>query len=218
MRSFSPTFFNELLVSGSRERWWTGTGEPGVKYADELGLPNPFNVAGWPGIYDTGFSNLTYETENTQSAPFTYVILDNNATKVHGRHEFQFGFHYRYDQLNTLPEQQQNQGNHNFATRATALYDPKSSKTDPQALPQTGHDAANMFLGIANYSNQFARGYFYMRAREYAGYFQDNWKVSPRLTLNLGTRWEYWPAFREKNNVLVTVDPDKRAIVLGNDI
>jgi len=49
-------------------------------------------------------------------------------------------------------------------------------------------------------------------------YFQDNFKVSPRLTLNLGMRWEYWPAFREKNNILTTFDPEKRAIILGTDL
>jgi hypothetical protein len=222
LHSFSPTLFNELTVSAAREEWWTGTGEPGVKYADELNLPNPFDVAGWPGIYSTGFStnpgSLIYETENTQATPFTYVILDNNMTKVHGKHQFQFGFHYRYDQLNALAEQQQNQGNHNFATNATALYDPSTSRTNPQATPLTGHDAANMFFGIARYSNQFVRGYFYMRAKEYAMYFQDNYKVTPRLTLNLGLRWEYWPAFREKNNMLTTFDPERRAIVLGSDL
>jgi hypothetical protein len=218
LHSFSPTFFNELLVSGSREVWWTGTGEPGVKYADQLGLSNPMDVPGWPGIYDTGFDNLFYETENTQVTPFTYVIVDSNATKVKGRHELQFGFHYRYDQLNTMPEQQHNQGNHNFSTRATSLYDSRTSRTNPQPVPQTGHDAANMFLGVANYSHRFVRGYFYMRAREYAMYFQDNWKVTPRLTLNLGLRWEYWPAFREKNNLLTTFDPERRAVVLGREL
>ena len=189
-----------------------------MKYADQLGLPNPLDVTGWPGIYDTGFTDLIYETENTQAAPFTYVVLDNNMTKVLGKHQLEFGFHHRYDQLNAMPEQQQNQGNHNFATQATSLYDTATSRNNPLPAQFTGHNAANMFLGIANYSNQFVRGSFYMRARENAVYFQDNYKVSPRLTVNMGLRWEYWPAFREKNNILTTFDPEKRAIILGTDL
>ena len=59
-----------------------------------------------------------------------------------------------------LPEQQQNQGNHNFATQATSLYDTATSRTNPLAAQFTGHNAANMFLGLANYSNQFVRGSF----------------------------------------------------------
>jgi hypothetical protein len=215
VRTFSPTLFNELLVSGTREVWWKGTGEPGVKYADQLGLPNPLDVPGWPGLYDTGLSGYVFETDNTQASPFAYVIVDNNTTKIAGRHQLEFGYHYRYDQLNLLPDQQQNQGNHSWATGATSLYDPSSSRTNPLPVPYTGHNLANMYLGIMNYSNQFVRGYFYARAREYALYFQDNLKLTPRVTLNLGVRWEYWPAFREKNNLLTGFDPQRRAIVLG---
>jgi hypothetical protein len=36
---------------------------------------------------------------------------------------------------------------------ATSLYDPSSSRGNPQALPYTGDDYANFFLGVANYSN-----------------------------------------------------------------
>jgi hypothetical protein len=217
VRTFSPTLFNELVISGSREHWTDSTGEPGVKYADQLALPNPLNVAGWPQLYDTGL-NFRFATGNPQASAFTYYILDDNATKIVGKHELQFGLHFRYDQLNYMPDQQHNQGSHSWGTLATSLYDPKSSRTNPIALPFTGHNLANMYLGVMNYSNQFVRGYFYMRGKEYATYIQDNWRLTPRLTLNLGLRWEFWPPYAEKNRMLSSFDRQQRAVVLGQDL
>lgn len=218
VRTFSPTLFNELLVTGSREHWTDTTGEFGVRYADQLELPNPFGVPGWPGLYDTGFSGYYFETGNPQGSAFTYFILDDHATKIKGKHELQFGMHLRWDQLNYLPDQQHPQGNHNWGSLGTALYDSTTSRTNPLATPFTGHNIANLYVGIMNYSNQFVRGHFYMRAKEYAFYFQDNYKVTPRLTLNLGLRWEYWPAYSEKNNIMSTFDPARRAVILGQDL
>jgi hypothetical protein len=220
VHTFSPTFFNEWLGSVSREFWWKGTGAPGVKYADELGLPNPFDVQGWPGLYSGGLygNDYYFETDNTQSSPFLFGIIDDNATKIAGKHELQFGFHYRWDQLNLLPDQQHPQGNHSWNTNATALYDSTSSRTDPDPLERTGYRTANMYLGLMNYSNQMVRTYFYTRAKEISLYFQDNFKVTPRLTLNLGLRYEYWPALREKNYNMTGFDPASKSIILANDL
>lgn len=220
VRTFSPTLFNELLVSGNRELAYNGTGDANRKYADELGLPNPMNTAGWPGIYYTGLAADAYyfETQNTSYAAFTNLVIDNNTTKIVGRHEFQFGGHYRYDQLNYLPEQQQVAGSHSFASGGTGLYDPSSSRTSPLGAAMAGHNMANMFIGMMNYNNQFVRGYFYARAREYALYFQDNFRVNSRLNLNFGLRWEFWPTYSEKNNMMVSFDPKSKSIVLGQDL
>jgi len=220
VRSFSPTFFNELLVSGARQPFYVGTGDPTVDYDAIYGLPNPFNAKGMPGLYNGGLLNDYYqfETQNATGFAAFYAILDDNATKIYGKHEFQFGYHFRYDQMNLLAQQQLVAGSDNWATGGTALYDPSTSRTNPQAMAFTGNNQANMFLGLMQYSNHFVRGMFYARAKEDALYFQDNWRLTPRLTLNLGLRWDYWPAFTEKNNVVTGFDRTQKAVVLGRDL
>ena len=214
VHTFAPTFFNEVLVSGSQETWYSGTGQPGVAYNDQLGLPNPNKIAGWPAIYSLGF-DWEFETENTQTTPFAFWIVDDNATKIVGKHELQFGFHFRWDKLDTTPEQQYTQGEAIGNGLFTALYDPTSPRTEPLSTPYTGDATAGAYLGLVNYYVQLGHPTFRLRGKEYALYLQDNWKLTPRLTLNLGLRYDYWPPYGEVNNLMTAFSLDKRAIVLG---
>jgi hypothetical protein len=214
--SFSPTFFSETLASGSLEDLFIYVGTDHINHADRLGLPNPFNETGFPNLgSSTGF-NMSYSYADNKRNNITRVIsVDENLTKIFGRHEFQFGGRYRHEALDVLPDQQQVQGNHSFSSLATALYDPASGSSYG-AVPRTGHDAANLFLGIAgSYSAQFVRKWYHLTAKEYAAYFQDNFKVNPRLTLNFGVRWEFYPAIRERNNVLTGFDAATKSIING---
>ncbi|HEY7306829.1 MAG TPA: carboxypeptidase regulatory-like domain-containing protein [Bryobacteraceae bacterium] len=65
----------------------------------------------------------------------------------------------------------------------------------------TGNDFADFLLGLSNSYQELAvqdKGYWNNVSP--AAYFQDNWKVSPRLTLNLGLRWDGIPHTYEANN------------------
>ena len=215
--TFSPSFFSETIVSGSGEDWAVFSSLEPKDYATMLGLPNPLKKVDLPYMNNMGFG-MTYIVQNRRNSINQSYNVDQNFTKVKGRHEVQFGGRFRNEMLDALPDQQFAQGSHSFASRATGLYDPGSGSAYTQ-VARTGHDAANFHLGIAGvYSAQFNRGWYLMRSREYAGYVQDNFKVNARLTLNVGVRWQFFPAAREKNGMLIGFDQNQRAMVLGTSL
>src|ERR1041385_8656951 len=90
---FAPTFTNEFLISAKRNEWFGGENEGVDNWPDRLGLPNPFHTPRWPQTSNVGLGNFTFITNDTKKNYEAYYILDDNATKVMGRHEFQFGAH-----------------------------------------------------------------------------------------------------------------------------
>lgn len=65
----------------------------------------------------------------------------------------------------------------------------------------TGNGFADFLLGYASsYSELAIQDYGHWPSYSYDGYIQDNWKLSPRLTLNLGLRWDGIPHTIEDNN------------------
>ncbi len=217
-RTISPTFFGETILSISNEIYDVSTGTYSINHASKLGLPNPFNETGFPSITGTGFG-MTYVQADTRRNNRTLVsTLDQSFTLVRGRHELMFGGKFRNERLHVLPDQQFVAGNHSFSSGATGLYDPTSGSSYG-AVPRTGHDSANLFLGVAgSYSAQFVQKWYRFRDREYAAFLQDNYKLNPRLSLNLGLRWEIHPAFHEANNLFTGFDPKSKSIVDGRTL
>jgi hypothetical protein len=216
--TISPTFFSETVASIAYENFLVSTGDYYKNYAGQLGLPNPFNEVGFPTVNGTGFG-MTYTQGDTHRNNITRVInLDQNFTKVKGNHEMLFGGRYRHERNHVLPDQQYVSGNMSFSSLATSLYDPGSGSTYG-AVPRTGHDSANLFLGIANtYNAVFTQKWYRFRDQEFAGYFQDNFKVSQRLSINFGVRWEFHPALHEHYNLFLGFDPASKRIVTGQPL
>ncbi len=217
VHTFSPNFTNEMLVNGSRDYHRRGSGDFETDYASALGLPNPFGAPNWPSVTGSGLpnGNWPFGSAGLFWLITNYGMLQDNATKIHGKHEFQFGFQIRQEFINKSSNSLA--GAFDASTLATSAYDPSSTAANPIALPLTGHGLANMTLGVLNYTAAFRREWFHFRRWEYSPYFQDNWKITPRLTLNLGLRYEARSPIYDRDGTLFGFDFNKRAFVTGTD-
>lgn len=203
-RTFSPTLISELQVSNHRSRNSSGTLGNDVPWADQLGLPNPFDVTGWPTICGA-YPFLYYgcwDGDNRKDENLTSYEIDENITWIKGKHSMQFGAKLRQE-YNNIQELQQAQGSHGFYSDWTAQWDPANES----AAPFTGFELATTLLGTPTHlRNQANRGFFYFEQFEMGLYFHDSWKVSPRLTLELGVRYDRWAPYGEKRKRLSNLD------------
>ncbi len=203
--TLTPRLLSQLMVGVHRSYKSSGTLADFTDWPTKLGFPNPFGAQGWPTFY--AYSGPTYfgwDSDNRKDEALTGIVLEENVSWSKGNHEIQFGGKIRKE-YNNVAELQQAQGSHNFGGEWTALWSPD----DGWSYPFTGSGFADLLLGLPDYlSNQYNRGFFYFQQLETGLYFNDKWRVTPRLTLNLGLRWDNWTPYHEKHNRLDTADMD----------
>ncbi len=213
---FSATFFSETIVSQQWQRMYVeGGGDVNQNYERLLGLPNNFNQTGFPTIgadliMPYGGSQFNYGMSQI------LTTIDENMTKIWGNHQFAFGGRYRHERFGYLPDRSAD--TIAFTNQATALYNPQ---TGPNygAMPYTGFPDADFFLGAASSYSQVKNAPFgRFREQEIDFYFQDNFRVNSKLTLNLGLRWEMHPAPHTEDGILPSFDLKNNAIVLPNPL
>lgn len=213
---FSPTFFSETVIGNEWENGYYGAGgTPNANFEKMLGLPNNFGQPGFPQIG----TNLVMNYSGTQ---FNYgssqvlTNIDENLSKTINRHQLFFGGRYRHERIGALPDRTQD--TIAFNGMATGLIDPKSG-AGYSALANTGNPNADLFLGGASsYSVVLNPQYQHWKNHEFDAYFQDDFHVTDRLTINAGLRWEAHPAATERNGVLGNFDFTNKAIVLEKPI
>lgn len=211
---FSPTFFSETVLSNEWELDATrGGGDINQDYESKLGLPNNFGAKGFPWI---GINNLFMNYEGSQFNSTTSQILtslDENFTKVIGRHQLFFGGRYGHERIGVLPDQREDEVA--FSAEATGQIDQSSGKLYTQ-LANTGNPNADFFLGAAsNYLINMNMKYWHLMDQSFDTYFQDDIHLNDRLTINLGVRWEAHPAVTEAHHLIEGFDYKNKAIVLG---
>jgi hypothetical protein len=130
--------------------------------------------------------------------PSESYVFQDMLSYLHGKHSLKFGAEIRRYRYNTL-EPGPLSGDFTFTDRETSL---------PGFTSDTGHPVASFILGAVNRGSRSVYatepGY---RAGLMAFFAQDDFKVSPKLTLNLGLRWEIPFPVTEAQNRLSGFDP-----------
>jgi hypothetical protein len=181
----TPNVVNEVRGGYTRLTQEVKAVEPAT--LTKLGMTR-FNGSVFPGIplFITGDINPAFggiSTNNDQaSIANTYHFADSVAY-THGRHTFRGGFEYRRYEINLF---------NNFASRGFLLFNTFRDLLTGNILE------AFVGTGITD------RGF---RARDASSYFQDDWKVTHRLTLNLGVRYDYLGPSTDVKDRLGNFDP-----------
>jgi hypothetical protein len=177
---------------------------PSQNWASALGIPN-FSQNGFPTISFSGSGSLggstsTLGTSGSNEGQLRdnsdYMLIDQ-VYVAHGAHQLQAGFEARFYISNWT----------NPTTPGTFSFSSAMTDDGTSTSNYAGNALASFLLGQLNsISSTLYTGAQHYRRHEEGLYFQDDWKVTPRLTLNLGIRWELVGSLYETNGEWSGVD------------
>ena len=193
IHTFKPTLLMDLKAAYSRFVVQTTPlnylnnvnqkiGIPGTNIDTDSSGFSPIGVAGFVGIGDSTFLPLS-----TFNNLFQY---QGSITYIRGSHQMKVGADFRRRQLTPF------QSSH---AKGNFLFD--TGYTNNPTSSGSGNSVASLLLGYPTTEQRTKllawQGF---RSSEFATYFQDDWRITRWLTLNLGLRWEVFTPFTEVAN------------------
>ncbi len=163
-----------------------------VRQVQTLSFPG-ISISNYQGLGPSGF--LATSTQNVSD---TWSVAET-VTKVLSKHSLKFGVDLRLMLTNSIPKPP------SFSISATDGF----TRGNPLVASAAYGDALASFLlgypssASSSYNNRPAYG-----QRYYAGFVQDDWRVSNKLTVNLGFRWDYESPITDRfNRMIAGFDP-----------
>jgi hypothetical protein len=204
----SPTLLNEFVFSYTVDHIiLNDTGNWQRPAGFETGFTDLFpgngggvlpgiNLVDPAGVYGDFGEDAGYIPNGIYNSNPTYTYRDN-LTKIIGKHNLQMGIYMAFAQKNE------------FGGELGAGSFPGYLTFDPNNDTNTsGNPFADLLLGnIYSFGQQDHLLKYYNRYKLFEPYFQDDWRITDRLTLNLGVRISGYETYREKQKQAFNFDP-----------
>ena len=124
------------------------------------------------------------------------IVIENIYLYFRGKNTFNIGWEARRTYQDDY-ECQQCAGTFNFSNNQTA---------DPNNLSNTGNSFASYLLGTVDNASRVGSQELRLSNLDISTYIQDDIKLNPKLTFNIGVRWDVMVPFKEQNNNIVYFD------------
>lgn len=209
--TISPTLFNEVRAGFNGMHTSANINGDNQTLLNNLGLVLPNGVSLPPATAVPNFSILGFQPTGGVNPylqkSFIFQILDN-FTWTRGKHTFKFGGDFR-----RMSDHDDNVfgswrfGQYGFNGSSSV----ESTIGDPYAAFLLGYPDYTYFAQVVN-PNMNGLGY------SYAVFAQDDWKITPSLTLNVGLRYEIHPPLRDVQGNTADFLPDWTGTVNGQQV
>jgi hypothetical protein len=183
----------------------SGAGQP--DYGIPFGYGTPPNC-GFTNITLTGFDGQIGCCSNFAKyyGPDHIGEVIDNFSYLKGQHSFKMGGEFRRSEAGGVGTFLRGRGQVTFASGGTFGGVPFTTMENFMAGLTSGN--GQIFIGDPRRD---------LITKAYAAFFQDDWRIMPRLMLNLGLRYEYVPPFTERNNQLSNFIPGTGFTQLGKN-
>jgi hypothetical protein len=184
---FSPTVVNDLRLGTARQYFPFQADSFGQNWPSKLGLPATVPETTMPIFSGNGYTAFSTGVVGLRGA-LTWDLNDT-LTIVRGAHTIKIGGEYRLMFGNNYQTANPS-GTFNFTSTLTG---------NPQSQAGTGSAYADFMLGavssasVGTYIGESEKGY------SLSGFVQDDWRVTARLKVNLGLRYDYQQPPYERN-------------------
>ena len=197
-RAITPTLFGEARFSYLRSTVAAAPPSLGINVAQTLGIQRS-PLAATPLITMTGWATLGSANNVWQTPVDNIFQFSPSVTWIHAGHSLKAGVELRKNQYNSF------NGNNNYA----GLYNFNGNLTSPTGASGSPINAlADLLYGaITNAAYAVPQPEIARRNFNLAFFLQDDWKVTSKLTLNVGLRQDYEAPQTTANGVYSRVDP-----------